>query len=106
MEDIHQPRKIRLTTFWEERRVIFLCFLIGLAQFQYGYDSAAVSGFQSMPGFLRIFGYPAVGLLQKIPPPHVLLLHPALIYYLHSILVATSFANSCTTARDHHRLQH
>lgn len=54
-------RKGRLTTFWEERRVIFICFLIGFAQFQYGYDSAAVSGFQSMPGFLRIFGYPAVG---------------------------------------------
>ncbi|KAF8859029.1 general substrate transporter [Acephala macrosclerotiorum] len=52
-------RRGRLTTFWEERRVIFICFLIGFAQFQYGYDSAAVSGFQSMPGFLRIFGYPA-----------------------------------------------
>ena len=54
-------RKGRLTTFWEERRVIFICFLIGFAQFQYGYDSAAVAGFQSMPGFLRIYGYPDVG---------------------------------------------
>jgi len=32
----------------------------GFAQFQYGYDSAAVAGFQSMAGFLRIFGYPDV----------------------------------------------
>jgi SP family sugar:H+ symporter-like MFS transporter len=61
MDEVYQPGKGHPTTFWEERRVIFICFLIGFAQFQYGYDSAAVSGFQSMPGFLRIFGYPAVG---------------------------------------------
>jgi hypothetical protein len=61
MEGMYESRKVRLTTFWEERRVIFICFLIGFAQFQYGYDSAAVSGFQSMAGFLRIFGYPDVG---------------------------------------------
>lgn len=27
------------------------------AQLQYGYDSAAVFGFQSLPGVLAIFGY-------------------------------------------------
>ncbi len=61
MDGTYDSRKGRLTTFWEERRVIFICFLIGFAQFQYGYDSAAVAGFQSMAGFLRIFGYPDVG---------------------------------------------
>ncbi|KAL2152273.1 hypothetical protein VTH82DRAFT_5457 [Thermothelomyces myriococcoides] len=40
-----------------EKRVVFICFLIALGQFQYGYDSAAVAGFQSMPGFLSIYGY-------------------------------------------------
>ncbi|KAL2195184.1 general substrate transporter [Corynascus similis CBS 632.67] len=40
-----------------ERRVIIICFLIALGQFQYGYDSAAVAGFQSMPGFLEVYGY-------------------------------------------------
>lgn len=40
-----------------EKRVIFICFLIALGQFQYGYDSAAIAGFQSMPGFLEVYGY-------------------------------------------------
>ncbi|AEO56649.1 hypothetical protein MYCTH_2057386 [Thermothelomyces thermophilus ATCC 42464] len=40
-----------------ERRVVFICFLVALGQFQYGYDSAAVAGFQSMPGFLAVYGY-------------------------------------------------
>jgi len=65
MDGTYESRKGRLTTFWEERRVIFICFLIGFAQFQYGYDSAAVAGFQAMAGFLRIFGYPDVGQSQQ-----------------------------------------
>ncbi|KAK3359507.1 general substrate transporter [Lasiosphaeria hispida] len=40
-----------------EKRVIIICFFIALGQFQYGYDSAAIAGFQSMPGFLEVFGY-------------------------------------------------
>lgn len=43
--------------FLAEKRVIFICFLIALCQFQYGYDSAAIAGFQSMPGFLQVYGY-------------------------------------------------
>ncbi|KAJ5885059.1 hypothetical protein N7495_009569 [Penicillium taxi] len=42
---------------WEEKVVVAVSIFIAMAQFQYGYDSAAVSGFQSMPGFLTIFGY-------------------------------------------------
>jgi len=57
MEVVPQPVQGRLTTVWEEKRVIAICFIIGFAQFQYGYDAAAVAGFQSMPGFLRVFGY-------------------------------------------------
>jgi hypothetical protein len=40
-----------------EGRIILISIFVALAQFQYGYDSAAVSGFQSMPGFLAVFGY-------------------------------------------------
>jgi hypothetical protein len=40
-----------------ERRIILISIFVALAQFQYGYDSAAVSGFQSMAGFLAVFGY-------------------------------------------------
>ncbi|BCS27701.1 uncharacterized protein APUU_60749S [Aspergillus puulaauensis] len=40
-----------------ESRLVCISIFIALAQFQYGYDSAAVSGFQSMPGFLKVFGY-------------------------------------------------
>ncbi|KAK3899805.1 general substrate transporter [Staphylotrichum tortipilum] len=49
--------KTRAHTIWSEKRLVGICLFISLAQFQYGYDSAAVSGFQSMPGFLAIFGY-------------------------------------------------
>ena len=57
MEGGNGPAERRLTTFLEEKRVILICFLIAFSQFQYGYDSAAVAGFQTMPGFLRIYGY-------------------------------------------------
>jgi hypothetical protein len=36
MEVTAQPVKKRLTTIWEEKRVIAICFIIGFAQFQYG----------------------------------------------------------------------
>ena len=51
------PPGHRYTTFWEEKRVVTICFILAFAQFQYGYDSAAISGFQSMVGFLQVFGY-------------------------------------------------
>lgn len=40
-----------------ERRIILISIFVAVSQLQYGYDSAAVSGFQSMPGFLAVFGY-------------------------------------------------
>lgn len=42
---------------WREKRIFAISFGIAFAQFQYGFDSSAVSGFQSMVGFLKIFGY-------------------------------------------------
>ncbi|TVY67545.1 Maltose permease MAL31 [Lachnellula suecica] len=67
MELTSHPVGGRLTTIWEEKRVIIICFVIGFAQFQYGYDAAAVAGFQSMPGFLRVFGYVDVSRPRKHP---------------------------------------
>lgn len=55
--DKHSPIRQQLQTIWAEKRVVLICLFVALAQFQYGYDSAAVSGFQSMPGFLTVFGY-------------------------------------------------
>ncbi|KAK0389340.1 hypothetical protein NLU13_2915 [Sarocladium strictum] len=51
-KELHSIRSL-----YREKRLLAICFFIALAQFQYGYDSAAVSGFQSMPGFLSVFGY-------------------------------------------------
>ncbi|KAL1838746.1 hypothetical protein VTJ49DRAFT_2244 [Mycothermus thermophilus] len=48
------PRSLLLS----EKRVVFITLLIALAHFQYGYDSAAIAGFQSMVGFLQVYGYP------------------------------------------------
>lgn len=46
-----------LSLLWKDKRIVCICIFVALGQFQYGYDSAAVSGFQSMPGFLAVFGY-------------------------------------------------
>jgi sugar porter (SP) family MFS transporter len=51
------PRGAARSPLLSEKRIILLSFLIALCQFQYGYDSAAIAGFQSMPGFLEVFGY-------------------------------------------------
>lgn len=63
---MESSRKGQLYSLWSEKRLIAICFFIALAQFQYGYDSAAISGFQSMPGFLIVFGYVDV---SSIPWP-------------------------------------
>jgi hypothetical protein len=49
----------------KETRMVAICLFIALAQFQYGYDSASISGLQTMPGFLMYFGYKDVGLLYR-----------------------------------------
>jgi sugar porter (SP) family MFS transporter len=54
MTDPHRHHSNRLLS---EKRIILISFLIALGQFQYGYDSAAIAGFQSMPGFLHVYGY-------------------------------------------------
>ncbi|RSL54637.1 hypothetical protein CEP54_009797 [Fusarium duplospermum] len=51
------PANVQIHSVWSEKRLIAICLFIALAQFQYGYDSAAIAGFQSMPGFLAVFGY-------------------------------------------------
>jgi hypothetical protein len=51
------------TTLWKEKRIIGITFLVAFSQFQYGFDSSAVSGFQGMPGFLAVFGYVDVSVI-------------------------------------------
>ncbi|KAF1949731.1 MFS transporter [Byssothecium circinans] len=38
-------------------KVILMCLGMSLANFQYGYDTATIAGFQAMPGFLKVYGY-------------------------------------------------
>jgi hypothetical protein len=52
----NQERNI-FVTMWKEKRIVSIAFFIAFSQFQYGFDSAAVSGFQGMAGFLAVFGY-------------------------------------------------
>ncbi|KAH8885745.1 general substrate transporter [Thozetella sp. PMI_491] len=40
-----------------EKRIVLICLFIALGQFQYGYDSAAIAGFQNVKAFLEVFGY-------------------------------------------------
>ncbi|RSL58916.1 hypothetical protein CEP53_005985 [Fusarium sp. AF-6] len=55
--ELQSPANAQLHSVWSEKRLIAICLFIALAQLQYGYDSAAIAGFQSMPGFLAVFGY-------------------------------------------------
>jgi SP family sugar:H+ symporter-like MFS transporter len=59
------------TTLWKEKRIVSICFFVAISQFQYGFDSAAVSGFQGMPGFLAVFGYVDVSTPKYILPPSI-----------------------------------
>ena len=45
------------TTVWDNRKAIFICTLIATASFQYGLDVGLIGGFQSMTGFLEVYGY-------------------------------------------------
>jgi SP family sugar:H+ symporter-like MFS transporter len=68
MEAQQPSARVQLNSLWSEKRLIAICFFIALAQFQYGFDSAAVSGFQSMPGFLIVFGYVDVSVFSSQLP--------------------------------------
>ncbi|KAL4937876.1 hypothetical protein BDV06DRAFT_226545 [Aspergillus oleicola] len=48
---------ISTTTLWQNRKCLFLCCLVSMANLQYGFDLAAVGSLQAMPGFLKVFGY-------------------------------------------------
>ena len=38
-------------------KCVAICFCMALANCQYGYDTASISSFQAMKGFLQVFGY-------------------------------------------------
>ncbi|KAL4924048.1 general substrate transporter [Aspergillus undulatus] len=46
------------TTLWQNRKCLFLCSLVSMANLQYGFDLAAIGALQAMAGFLKVFGYP------------------------------------------------
>ncbi|KAI1412546.1 general substrate transporter [Hypoxylon sp. FL1857] len=49
--------KIPETTLWANRKCLFICAIVAIANMQYGLDSAAIGSLQAMPGFLEVFGY-------------------------------------------------
>ena len=50
-------RSLPETSLWSNRKCLFICCVVAIANLQYGFDNAAVGAFQAMPGFLRVFGY-------------------------------------------------
>jgi sugar porter (SP) family MFS transporter len=51
---ISTERNTPLLANW---RVLVMCCIVSMANAQYGFDTAAVAGFQAMVGFLKVFGY-------------------------------------------------
>ncbi|KAK1756793.1 galactose transporter [Echria macrotheca] len=51
------PLGARDTPFRTNMKCFTICFLMSLANAQYGYDTAVIAAFQAMRGFLRVFGY-------------------------------------------------
>ncbi|ETI26647.1 hypothetical protein G647_10408 [Cladophialophora carrionii CBS 160.54] len=45
------------SSLWANRKCLFICCIVSIANTQYGFDTAAVGGLQAMPGFLKVFGY-------------------------------------------------
>ncbi|KAI0477215.1 MFS transporter [Xylariaceae sp. FL0804] len=48
----------RTNTLWANKKCLGLCAIMAMSFFQYGFDSALLAGFQAMPGFLMVYGYP------------------------------------------------
>jgi MFS family permease len=48
---------LKESSLWANRKCLFICCIVSIANLQYGLDSAAVGGLQAMPGFLKVFGY-------------------------------------------------
>ncbi|PKS13154.1 hypothetical protein jhhlp_000496 [Lomentospora prolificans] len=49
--------KGRATPISDNWKCIFICLAMAMANCQYGYDTATISGFQAMVGFLQVYGY-------------------------------------------------
>lgn len=48
---------IKESSLWANRKCLLICCIVGMANMQYGFDSAAIGALQAMPGFLKVFGY-------------------------------------------------
>jgi MFS family permease len=50
-------KSTRESSLWENKKVLFCCAFIALANAFYGFDTASIGGLQAMPGFLQVYGY-------------------------------------------------
>lgn len=57
MENQMQEEGVRDTSLKANWRILAMTLYMGTALFEYGFDKGAIAGFQSMPGFLQVFGY-------------------------------------------------
>lgn len=57
VESQTQEGGVRDTSLKANWRILAMTLYMGAALFEYGFDKGAIAGFQSMPGFLQMFGY-------------------------------------------------
>ncbi|CAK7212482.1 hypothetical protein SEUCBS140593_001518 [Sporothrix eucalyptigena] len=50
------------TTWLQNKRCVFICFLVSVSSFQYGLDLSIINAQQAIVGFLKVFGYRAPSL--------------------------------------------
>jgi hypothetical protein len=68
--DVVRPR----SSLYANRKCLFICAIVAMANMQYGLDSSAVGALQAMPGFLKVFGYEdpgsqlGYGIDVRVPP--------------------------------------
>ncbi|KAK5023499.1 hypothetical protein LTS07_009374 [Exophiala sideris] len=49
---------ITRASWWDNKKMISITIFIYLASLSYSIDTGIINGFQAMPGFLMVFGYP------------------------------------------------
>ncbi|EJD04873.1 general substrate transporter [Fomitiporia mediterranea MF3/22] len=53
---ITESSKIRKTPLRDNVKCLIFCLMVAVSNFQYGFDTGIVNGFQAMQGFLRVYG--------------------------------------------------
>ncbi|KAL8408497.1 hypothetical protein RB594_007075 [Gaeumannomyces avenae] len=79
---------LETNSLWIHRKCLLICWVVGIANMQYGFDSAAVGALQAMPGFLSVFGY------EDAKNPTGYGINPTVQQLIASLLTLGSFLSS------------